>query len=84
MLHAHHALYLFAAGAQTLFYFLAAVGYILRRHRLGRLKFFYIPFFYCLANAAALVAVLKLLAGKKVELWQPQRHHSVDLEVARN
>ncbi|MGH7493004.1 MAG: glycosyltransferase family 2 protein [bacterium] len=84
LLYTHHAVYLFAAGAQTLFYLLAGVGYGLRRHRLGRLKCFYIPFFYCLANAAALVAVLRLLAGKKVELWQPQRHRSVDLEVARN
>ena len=84
LLYAHHAFFLFAAGAQTLFYLLAGAGYGLRRHRLGRLKFLYIPFFYCLANAAALVAVLRLLAGKKVELWQPQRHRSVDLEVASN
>lgn len=84
LLCAHAGLYLFAAMAQTTFYFLAGLGFLLRRHRLGRLKFLYIPFFYCLANAAALVAVLRLLAGKKVELWQPQRHSSADLEVARN
>jgi cellulose synthase/poly-beta-1,6-N-acetylglucosamine synthase-like glycosyltransferase len=84
LLHTHHRFYLFGAVAQTLFYLMAGMGYVLRRHRLGRLKFFYIPFFYCLANAAALVAVLRLLAGKRVELWQPQRHRSIDLEAARN
>jgi cellulose synthase/poly-beta-1,6-N-acetylglucosamine synthase-like glycosyltransferase len=72
-------LYFFAACAQTLFYLLAGAGYLLRRHRLGRLKFFYIPFFYCLANAAALIAVIRIIRGKKVERWQPQRHGAVAL-----
>jgi cellulose synthase/poly-beta-1,6-N-acetylglucosamine synthase-like glycosyltransferase len=69
--------YLGATVAQILFYVLAAFGYSLRRHRLGRLKFFYIPFFYCLANAAALIAVIRIIRGKKVERWQPQRHGAV-------
>jgi len=72
------ALYLFAAVAQTLFYVLAGLGYVLRRHRLGRLQFFYIPFFYCLANAAALLALLKLLRGTRIELWQPQRQSTAN------
>jgi cellulose synthase/poly-beta-1,6-N-acetylglucosamine synthase-like glycosyltransferase len=66
--------YLGATGFQVLFYLLAAAGYWLRRRRLGRLKFFYIPFFYCLANYAALRAVIRIIRGKKVERWQPQRH----------
>ncbi len=65
--------YFYAAAAQTFFYVLAGLGYLLRSHRLGRLKFFYIPFFYCLANAAAFVAFLKLFAGTRIEFWQPQR-----------
>ena len=76
-LHARSSFFLFAALAQTWFYLMAGLGYLLRRHRLGRLKFFYIPFFYCLANAAAFVAVVRLLAGQRVELWQPQRHGGV-------
>ncbi len=76
-LSARHNFYLAAAVAQMLFYVLAALGYSLRRHRLGRLKFFYIPFFYCLANAAALIAVIRIIRGKKVERWQPQRHGAV-------
>ncbi|MCG3120195.1 MAG: hypothetical protein ALAOOOJD_02820 [bacterium] len=69
--------YLGAAVAQTMFYVLAGVGYLLRGHRLGRLKFLYLPFFYCLANAAAFIAVMRVLRGKRVERWQPQRHGSV-------
>ncbi|MGH7453835.1 MAG: glycosyltransferase family 2 protein [bacterium] len=76
-LSARNNFYLGATLAQILFYALAALGYSLRRHRLGRLKFFYIPFFYCLANAAALIAVIRIIRGKKVERWQPQRHGAV-------
>ncbi len=65
--------YFTAALGQTFFYALAGAGYLLRRHRLGRLKGFYLPFFYCLANAAALLAVVKLIGGRRIELWQPQR-----------
>lgn len=66
--------YLYSALAQVSFYILAGFGYVFRSHRVGKIKFFYIPFFYCLANAAAMTAVIRLLSGKRIELWQPQRH----------
>lgn len=65
--------YFAAALAQIAFYALAATSYTIRNTSLGQWKIFYIPFFYCLANIAALVAVLRLLAGRRIELWQPQR-----------
>ncbi len=68
-----HVFYLAASVAQTIFYALAFTGFLLRRKRLGRSKFLYIPFFYCLANMAALIAIMRLLRGKRIELWQPQR-----------
>ncbi len=58
---------------QGLFYLFALFGYALRNNRLGSSKILYIPFFYCLANAAALVAITRLLRGKRIELWQPKR-----------
>lgn len=61
---------------QAVFYAFALTGFLLRGNAFGRVKCFYIPFFYCLANAAALVAICKLLSGRKVEFWQPQRHGS--------
>ena len=65
--------YLAAAVAQGLFYLWAGISYLMRRRNIGGSKLFYIPFFYCMANLAAMVAVLNLLAGKKIELWNPQR-----------
>lgn len=65
--------YFWAFLTQVAFYVLACVGYLIRENRLGQLKCFYIPFFYCLANAAALVATIKLIGGKRIEKWQPQR-----------
>lgn len=69
----HRDFYAAAAMGQALFYALAGLGYGLRQRRSGRLKLFYIPFFYCLANAAALVALAKVLRGDRIERWQPQR-----------
>ena len=66
--------YVAAAGGQLLFYLLAAVGYLARRTPAGRSKALYIPFFYCMANLAALVALFKFARGEQISLWQPQRH----------
>jgi hypothetical protein len=63
-----------AASAQAAFYVLAVIGFLSRGMWWGRAPCFYIPFFYCLANAAALVALTRLMIGTRVEAWQPQRH----------
>lgn len=65
--------YLWFAAAQAVFYGWAAIGYLLRNTIAGTFKVFYIPAFYCLVNLAAAVAVLKLIAGQKIVLWEPQR-----------
>jgi cellulose synthase/poly-beta-1,6-N-acetylglucosamine synthase-like glycosyltransferase len=67
-------LYISAALAQAGFYGMAAVGYLLRDTRWGRAKCCYIPFFYCLGNAAALVALVRMASGARIEAWRPQRH----------
>ena len=59
--------------AQASFYLLAAVGWVLKSRRAGQMKVLALPFFYCLANAAALVALSKLVRGEQIERWQPQR-----------
>jgi cellulose synthase/poly-beta-1,6-N-acetylglucosamine synthase-like glycosyltransferase len=68
-------LYLGAIIAQVCFYGLACVGYVFRRTHIGKQKCFYVPFFYCLANAAALIAIIKLIRGEHIHLWEPQRHN---------
>ncbi|MFQ5605365.1 MAG: glycosyltransferase family 2 protein [bacterium] len=69
-----HPFYYFFAISQVLFYGLAGIGYLLRHQPIGRLRVLYIPFFYCLANSAALIAFMNILRGHQIERWQPQRH----------
>lgn len=63
-----------AALAQGLFYALGALGYLLRRARVGGTTLLYVPFFYCMANAASAVALVQVIRGCRIERWQPQRH----------
>jgi cellulose synthase/poly-beta-1,6-N-acetylglucosamine synthase-like glycosyltransferase len=60
--------------AQLMFYALAGLGHVTRGVPLGRSRFLYVPFYYCMANTAALVAVLRFLRGERITSWQPQRH----------
>jgi cellulose synthase/poly-beta-1,6-N-acetylglucosamine synthase-like glycosyltransferase len=66
--------YAAAAAAQGMLYALAILGFALRRTRAGRLKALYIPFYYCMANAACALAIVHLLVGHRIASWQPQRH----------
>ncbi len=68
-----HTFYLVALLLQTGFYAWAAVSFLLRNRTIGQQKIFYLPFFFCLANLAALVALYNLITGKRVALWSPQR-----------
>jgi cellulose synthase/poly-beta-1,6-N-acetylglucosamine synthase-like glycosyltransferase len=69
----HSVFYFALLVAQAAFYALAVAGCLLRRTPFGRLKPFYAPFYFCLANAAALLAILSLLKGERIAIWQPQR-----------
>jgi hypothetical protein len=61
------------ATAQVGFYGLAALGGLLRRAGAGRSRLLYAPFFFVLANTAALVALYRILRGHRIESWQPHR-----------
>jgi cellulose synthase/poly-beta-1,6-N-acetylglucosamine synthase-like glycosyltransferase len=66
--------YILAATAQGLVYVLALAGWALKGSRLGRRFFLYAPFFFCLANAAALLALWNVARGRRIERWSPHRH----------
>ncbi len=66
-------LYFVALLLQAGFYAWAAVSFLLRNRTIGQLKIFSLPFFFCLANLAALVALYNLIMGKRVTLWSPPR-----------
>jgi cellulose synthase/poly-beta-1,6-N-acetylglucosamine synthase-like glycosyltransferase len=67
-------IYQLATIAQTVFYACAAVGWLLKGTRLGRKRIFTIPFYFCMVNAASLVAIINVLSGQQVNHWEPQRH----------
>ncbi len=68
------SIYLAFAVGQTVFYVLAGLGYLLRLHPMGRLRVLYIPFYYCLSNIAAIIAVINMVRGQQIKQWQPHRH----------
>lgn len=67
-------LYQLATIAQAVFYVCAVFGLLLNGTRFGRKKIFTIPFYFCMVNAACLVAILNVLRGHQVKHWEPQRH----------
>ena len=56
---------------QLVFYALATAGALASATRWGRAKPLWVPYFFCLANLAAALAVLSLLAGVRFERWEP-------------
>jgi cellulose synthase/poly-beta-1,6-N-acetylglucosamine synthase-like glycosyltransferase len=68
--------YQLATLAQVAFYGCGLVGLLFGEHRIGRLKIFTIPFFFCMVNAAALLATLNVLRGRRIDFWEPQRQEA--------
>lgn len=67
-------IYQIAIIAQVVFYSCAILGLMLTKTRFRKMKMLTIPFYFCMVNAAALVAILKVLRGDQIKLWEPQRH----------
>ena len=65
--------YQLAAAGQFFLHGAAALGYLLRDHRVGRIKLFTLPFFFDLVNLASLVAFFQLLTGSRYDIWKPAR-----------
>lgn len=66
-------IYQMATVAQVLFYIFAALGLVLHQTRFGQMKLLTIPFYFCMVNAASLVALIEVLQGHQVTYWEPQR-----------
>jgi len=60
-------------AAQILFYGLAALGFALRRTRVGRTPLLSIPYYFSMVNAAAFLGVLSLLRGERRSRWTPRK-----------
>ncbi|MBD3868844.1 MAG: glycosyltransferase [Acidobacteria bacterium] len=57
---------------QVLFYVLAVIGWKGPR-RLADFSLVRLPFFFCLVNGAALVALGKWASGERLEIWEPSK-----------
>ena len=73
-------IYQIATIGQIAFYGCALFGWRLNGTRLGRKKIFTIPFYFCMVNAASLVAIINVLRGRQIKHWEPQRHGQTQYE----
>ena len=76
LLWSEHFFYRLSLIAQLAVYSLALVGFGLRNTVLGKKRLVYIPYYFCQANAAALLGLFWFLKGQKIALWQPQREEA--------
>jgi cellulose synthase/poly-beta-1,6-N-acetylglucosamine synthase-like glycosyltransferase len=56
------------------FYGCAVMGYISEKLRFQKARWLYIPYYFCVSNLAALVAVGKFVVGKTDGVWTPVRN----------
>lgn len=61
---------------------LAGLGAAQRNAGIGRTRLLSMPFFFCLANYAALVGLYQVLRGRKVATWQPRGRGGFDEAAA--
>lgn len=66
-------LFQIAAVGQATIYLAALAGWLLSRRGRKIPKALAIPFYFCLVNAAALVAAANVLRGRRIHLWSPER-----------
>ena len=70
-----HLIYEIVLGLQVLFYVLAGLGTILRKH--GELPLIlYVPYYFCLVNIASARGILEVYLGKTYTTWSTARTSS--------
>jgi cellulose synthase/poly-beta-1,6-N-acetylglucosamine synthase-like glycosyltransferase len=69
-------IYQMATIGQVAFYSCALLGLRLNGTRFAGKKILTIPFYFCMVNAASLVAIIKVLRGQQIKHWEPQRQSS--------
>ena len=71
------SLYQIAASGQIIFYGLAVSVFLIRQWKIATAKIFKLltlPFYFCLANSAFLVAQLRVVQGQRIDLWEVRRN----------
>jgi cellulose synthase/poly-beta-1,6-N-acetylglucosamine synthase-like glycosyltransferase len=72
--------YRIASLGQGMFYLFGVLGILFEKRRIGRLSIFALPAFFCMVNAASLVAVRNILGGRRVDRWIPARGSPREVE----
>lgn len=62
-----------ALAPQLAWYALAALGALGRERPWGRRRLLTTPYYFCLANTAAGIAVISVVRGRRYVVWQPER-----------
>jgi cellulose synthase/poly-beta-1,6-N-acetylglucosamine synthase-like glycosyltransferase len=63
--------------AQVVFYGCALAGMVLARRKIGQLRIFTIPYYFCMVYLAALVATWNVIRGRQITSWRTQRQEAV-------
>lgn len=71
-----YAFFSAVASLQLCFYGLAILGWALRRTAWMRFKILSLPYFVCMTNVAALIAIARIVCGGTIDNWEPERHMS--------
>lgn len=79
---AEGALWDLLLGLQGGFYGAAALGAVTRKSAAGRFRLLTVPYYFCLVNASALVAVLSVMRGRRTAGWSPRG--GLDRETCEN
>lgn len=66
----HSRLYIGLLSIQLGFYLVAFAGWRLERQSI-RIKFFYIPYYFCYMHLAAALAIVNVLGGQQISVWTP-------------
>jgi hypothetical protein len=66
-----HPFYFWFLMLQVGCYALAALGHLLRELPIRTTQIF-APYYFCVVNAACMLALLKFLAGQKMTVWKPR------------
>jgi hypothetical protein len=69
----HGHFYQAATLLQVAFYGCGLLGMLLVNTRFGRLKVLTLPFFFCMVNVAALLAVWNVVRGHRIDRWETLR-----------
>jgi len=71
-----HILYQAIFAGQMVVYGFGLIGFVLRNKSWGKNRMFYIPYYFCQANAAGLLGLFWFIKGQRIAVWQPQREEA--------